>query len=73
MEELGFYGTLDTFYDNVSRIDEPLLIFSLYRKFLKTILLPQYSVHSAQQFCAQFTVGFSVCVCETVPSISTKR
>lgn len=48
-------------------------MFSLYWKFLKTILLPQYSLYSAQQFYAHFTVGFSVCVYKIVLPISTMR
>jgi len=58
---LKFFGT---FYDNISYTVDTLLMFSLYWKFLKTILLPQYSLYSVQLFYAHFTVDFAVCMCK---------
>jgi hypothetical protein len=70
---LKFFVTLFTFYDNISCTDDTLIVFSLYWKFLKTMLLPQFSLYSAQQFYADFIVGFSVCVCKIVLPISRVR
>jgi hypothetical protein len=63
---LKLFGTLFTFYDNIACTDDTLLMFSLYLKFLKTIVL-------TQQFYAHFTVGFSVCECKIFLPIPTMR
>jgi len=70
---LKSFATLFTFHDNIFCTDDTLLMFSLYWKFRKTILLPQYSLYLAQQFYAHFTVDFSVCVCKIVLLISTMK